>query len=286
MRARLMRTRQMRRGAVPLLAAGLALLALRPPGVAGQEDFRSLDVGRPLRTADAYPKKLFEWEAQMGARAEIGENRQSGTAPLAVEVGLLPNLELGVEVEPAFRDEDPGRSAWGIEGVGLHGLYNFNQESWRWPALAVQAGVDAPLGGGVVTRDSWGASGRLVATRSFASRLRIHANGGYAVAAEADGGDFWTGGVAFDLPLALTSRVLMADVFAEIPVDEGPTRTWLEVGTRFQTSNWIVLDVGIGTRLDEWADDRSNVELTVGLSRVFGIRALTPRPRYPEPSIR
>lgn len=255
-------------------------------GAEAQEDFRSLDVGRPLRTSDAYPKKLFEWEIQVGARGELGEGERSGSMPLALEAGLFPNLEAGIELEPAFADADGTESSWGVEEVGIHALYNFNQESWSWPALGIQVGVDAPVGGGSVSRESWGASGRLVATRSFASRSRIHANGGYTVGKETDGGDSWIGGVAFDLPLGLSSRLLMADVFAEIPVEGGATRTWAEIGARFQVSNWTVLDVGVGTRLDEWADDRANVELTVGLSRVFGIRTLTPTPPYPEPSIR
>lgn len=273
-------------GSAAGVIVALGVLLLYPGAASAQEDFRSLDVGRPLRTTDAYPKKLFEWEVQVGARGKIVEGRRSGAVPLALEVGLLPNLEAGIDVEPAF--EDPGRrgTAWGVEEVGLHALYNFNQESWSWPALAVQVGVDAPVGGGEVARDSWGASSRLVATRSFASRLRVHANGGYTVRTEADGGEFWTGGLALDFPLGLTSRLVMADVFAEIPVDGGTTRTWAEVGTRFQVSNWTVLGVGIGTRLDEWADDQANVELTVGVSRVFGFRGLTPTPRYPEPSIR
>ena len=269
-----------------VVVGALGLLVLGPGAAVAQEDFRSLDVGRPLRTTDAYPKKLFEWEIQVGARGEITEGGNAGAAPLALEVGLLPNLEAGIDVEPAFEDPAGAASTWGLEEVGFHALYNFNQESWSWPAVAVQVGVDGPLGGGDVARDSWGASGRLVATRSFASRLRLHANGGYTARQDPDGGDFWTGGVALDLPLGLSSRLLMADVFTEVPVQGGTTRTWTEVGARFQVSNWTVVDLGIGTRLDEWADGRSNIELTVGLSRVFGIRGLTPTPPYPEPSIR
>ena len=269
-----------------VLFPGVALLALIAHPVVAQEDFRSLDVGRPLRTTDAYPKKLYEWEFQLGARGELAEGRRAGAAPLALDVGLLPNLEAGFEVETAFEDPAGESSTWGVEELGLHALYNFNQESWGWPAVAAQVGVDAPIGGGDVARESWGASGRLVATRSFASRIRIHANGGYTVRSGSDGGDFWAGGLALDLPLGLSSRLLMADLFAEIPVDRGPTRTWAGIGTRFQVSNWTVLDLGIATRLDEWADERSNIELTVGLSRVFGIRAFTPGPAYPEPSIR
>ncbi|MFW6206421.1 MAG: hypothetical protein ACOC5J_00640 [Gemmatimonadota bacterium] len=278
-------------GRIPRLSEAFLFLILGallpgPAPVSAQEDFRSLDPGRPLRTTDAYPKKLFEWELQVGARGEIGEESRSGAAPLALGVGLLPNLEAGLEVEPGFEDPDDADTAWGVEEVGLHVLYNFNQESWRWPAFAAQLGVVAPVGGGEIGREGWETSGRLVATRSFASRVRVHANGGYRHRNEADGGEFWIGGLAVDVPLGLSSRLLMADVFAEIPKEGGPTRSWAGVGARFQVSNWTVLDLGVATRTDRWADGPSNVELTVGLSRVFGIRALTPAPRYPEPPIR
>lgn len=253
--------------------------------VAAQEDFRSLDVGRPLRTTDAYPKKFLEWELQAGARGQWSERGRRGIAPLALEVGLFPNLEAGVEMEPGYEDLQGGEAAWGLEGVSLHALYNFNQESWTWPAVALQLAVESPVGGGLA-RNAWGAGGRVVATRSFASRMRVHGNAGYAFQDVADGGDFWIGGLASDLPLGLSSRLVMADLFVEVPVAGGATRTWAEAGARFQVSNRTVVDVGLSTRLDEWVNERANVELTVGLSRTFGIRGLSPAPEYPDPSIR
>lgn len=266
-----------------VVAAALCLVWGGPAGA--QEDFRSLDAGRPLRTTDAYPKKFLEWEIQLGARGALADGARGASTPVALGVGALPNLELGLELEPAVEDARGRDSAWGVEGVGLHGLYNFNQESWSWPAVALEVGLDAPMGGDP-SREKWALAGRLAVTRSFASRLRIHANGGYTVQESVDGGDFWTGGLALDAPMGLSSRILLADAFVEVPMDGGPTRTWTEVGARFQVSNWTVLDVGLATRLDEWTNERPNVEITVGLSRIFGIRGLTPSPPYPEPSIR
>ncbi len=45
----------------------LAVVATLPcRGAMAQEDFRSLDAGRPLKVTDAYPKKYLEWEFQFG----------------------------------------------------------------------------------------------------------------------------------------------------------------------------------------------------------------------------
>jgi hypothetical protein len=78
----------------------------------------------------------------------------------------------------------------------------------------------------------------------------------------------------------------MADLYTEIPVDTGPTRIWVELGTRLQVSNVTVIDVGLVTRLDEWDRGAANIGLVVGLSRVFGIGGLIRVPEYPDPRIR
>lgn len=269
-------------------AAGVAVacaLVARPGAAGAQEDFRSLDLDRPLRVVDAYPKKFLEWELQLGARGEWAEARRGLVGSLEVETGLFRNFELGVEVEPAFENVDGEGSASGLEGAGLHALYNFNQESWSWPALAVQGDVEAPLGGGP-GREEWAYGGRLIATRSFASRLRLHANAGYLAAAVADGDDVWLGGLAFDRPIGLFSRLILGGVFAEIPVESGRARVWAELGTRLQLTNLSVLDLGLATRLDEWADGRASVELVAGFSRIFSVRPLVRAPPYPDPAIR
>ena len=77
----------------------------------------------------------------------------------------------------------------------------------------------------------------------------------------------------------------MGDVYAEFPVDEGDTRVWTEFGMRWQLTNQGVLDFGLGTRLDEWADGEGNVQVVLGYSRVFGVRMLTATPPYPNPRI-
>ena len=86
--------------------------------------------------------------------------------------------------------------------------------------------------------------------------------------------------------MGFSSRLIMGDVYAEIPVDTGPTRTWAELGTRIQVSNLTVIDVGLATRLDEWNRGTGNIQLVLGVSRVFGIGGLVRVPEYPDPSIR
>ena len=266
------------------IAATIALLTiLGVQGLLAQEDYRSLDAGRPILVTDAFPLKHKEWEIQFGVRGRVAEDRRGASGALAIEAGILRNTAFGVEFEPAVEREG-GRSANGVEALSLHFLHNVVRESWGWPAVAVRVDADAPIGGRL-GRNSWGISSQLVATRTLASGLRFHGNGGYAAAAARDGGDAWVAGLAADYALGFSGRMLVADVYTEIPASGGRSRLWLEVGARVQISNTSVLDLGLASRADEWRQG-ANMELVLGISRTFGIRSLTRVPAMPPPEIR
>ncbi len=268
----------------PLFATALWVLLLgRAAGA--QEDFRSLDADRPLKVTDAYPKKYLEWEFQFGLQGDwTQEDRRSLGGLLALETGLFRNFEIGAGLEVATEDAGTG-TITGIEAIEIEALYNFNQEGWAWPAFSIAAGAEAPTGGNL-SRDDWAWGVDLILTRSFSNRLRIHLNSGYVVASEVDGDDYWRGGIAFDIPVGFSSRLIMGDLYTEIPVDTDPTRTWAELGTRVQVTNLTVIDMGLATRLDEWNRGVANVRLVVGFSRMFGIGGLVRVPEYPNPRIR
>lgn len=273
------------RGRTRLFFTVASALAVSSSHATGQEDFRSLDPDRPLHVTDAYPKKYMEWEFQMGLRGAWTEaGRKALEGLIELETGLFRNFEIGVGLEVATEDA-AGVARTGIEAVELDALYNFNQEGWAWPAVSVQVGAEIPVGGDL-SRDDWAWGADLILTRSFASRLRLHTNSGYVVSSRADGDDYWRGGLAFDVPMGLGSRIFMGDLYAEIPVDSGRTRVWAELGTRIQVSNVSVVDLGLATRLDEWDAGAGNVRLIIGLSRVFGIGAWVDVPKYPNPRIR
>ena len=276
---------------LPLFAVAVVALLWGREAIA-QEDFRSLDAGRPLKVTDAYPKKYLEWEFRLGLQGRWTEEGRGWLAGLIeLEMGLFRNFEIGAGLEVAR--EDGGTSSLlghqhrseDLHGLGVEALYNLKHEGWTWPAVAIQAGLKVPTGGHL-SRGDWASSVDLLLTRSFASRLRIHVNGGYAGASFADGDDYWRGGVAFDIPMGFSSRLIMGNLYAEVPVYVGSTRAWAELGTRVQVTNLTVIDVGLATRLDEWDRGVANVRLTVGLSHVFGIGGLVRVPEYPDPRIR
>lgn len=270
----------MRRSALMFLGA----LAAAVPGSAAvaQEDFRSADPDRPILVEDATTIKFREWETELGLRGRLVEGGSGLFGIVELKAGLARNLQLGIEAEVALEDE--GAALGGLEKTGLHAMYGLRRETPGAPALALRADVFTP-GTGPLGHEGWGVGLKGIATRSF-GRLRIHGNAGYTAAADEDGGDFWRGGIAFDYPIGLFSKALLGDVYAEVPTTAGPTRVWLELGTRWQVANESVLDLGIATRLDAWDRGEANVEIVIGVSRIFGVPGLVRVPPLGNPSIR
>ncbi len=264
----------MRQSARCLVAAGV--IALLAPGVplSAQEDFMSADLERPLLVEDAFPLKLREWEVEFGLRGGPAE-RGSGLLGMAeLKSGFFLNGEAGLEIEAGVQGSgsESAGSLSGIETVSAHLMYGISRETWSWPAFAGRIDVSTP-GTGSFGREDWAVQFKGIATRSFGA-LRLHANGGYAVAGTADGDDFWLLGVALQYPIGLFSKAILGDVYAELPTAGGRARVWFDFGTRWQLANRTVFDFGVATRLDEWEAGNANVQFVVGISRMFGIPGL------------
>ena len=249
-----------------------------------EEDFRASDRDRPTRVEDANPIKHREWEIEFGARGTLQEEATRGVETLLeLKAGLFPNTQVGIEVESGWARSAPGApSRSGVEAFGAHLVYGIRRETPGGPGLALRVDGATPGVGDFGNSDAQ--VGVLTIVSRSVGRLRVHANGGLTVASDADGGDYWRAGLGGDYPIGLFSRVVLFDVFAEIPTAAGAnTRLWIDAGTRVQLSNWTVLDVGVATRVDRWRDGSANFEFVIGLSRVFGIApAVGP---YPDPSI-
>ncbi len=270
------------RGVPATIALGLGAVALPAP-VAAQEDFRAAELDRPTRIEDAYPIKFREWEFQSGLRGSLGEGDRGLLGLLEFKTGLFRNGQMGVEIEGGVERPSADRTGGGIESASAHLLYGLARETVSLPAVAVRLDASTP-GTGAIGHDDWQFGVMGIATRSL-GRLRLHGNGGYRIAGEADGGDYWRFGLGADYPLGLFSRAILADLYVEAPVSAGRARVWAEIGTRLQVSNWSVLDFGLATRLDEWDHGHANVEIVIGVSRSFGIPGLTRVPVYPNPTI-
>lgn len=256
----------------------VGLLALAVPGAAsGQIDYRNLDDDRPVRVEDAYPLERYAFELIAPWRYSRGQG--SGVYAFIPEIayGLFPNFHLGLKVPLASAPGASGRE-WGLSGLRIFGLYNFNTESRSLPALSLR--VDGVFPVGSLAGEGTHLTAKAIATHSL-GRSRIHINGAYTFGphgslAAVESADKWWAGAALDRTLFRQSTLLVAELYVLRSVPANPVQLHAALGVRYQWSPMTVLDFGVSRRLKSTGPD---YELTVGISRALGIAGLIPSGR-------
>ena len=256
------------------LTGAAALLAL-PSTSRAQIDYRNLDDDRPTLIEDAYPVERYAFEFLAPWRY----TRARGTGSIhsfvpELEYGLFRNFQIGLKLPIAGVESTTGRE-WGVSGLRLFGLYNFNTEG-RWlPALSVRTDAVFPIGS--LAGEGTHLSVKAIATRSW-GKNRLHLNGAYGFGprgrgAAAEAAHKWWYGAAVDRTLFRQSTLLIAEVYALRPISSEPVEVNASVGLRYQWSPVAVLDFGVARRLRRTGPD---YELTFGVSRAFAIAGLLP----------
>jgi hypothetical protein len=268
--------RPARRAATRLLGLTLAI-ALGPRDGRAQIDYRNLDDDRPVRVEDAYPVERYAFELLAPWRySRAGGGGVHAFVP-EIEYGLLANVQVGLKLPIAGAPGMAGRE-WGISGLRLFGLYNFNTESAGLPALSVRADGVFPIGS--FAGEGSHLTAKALATRSW-GRTRLHLNGAYTFGpddrpAAVEPADRWWAGAAVDRTLFRQSALLVAELYALRPRAAEPVQLNASVGVRYQWTPVTVLDAGVSRRLGSTGPD---YELTVGISRAVGIAGLIPSRR-------
>jgi hypothetical protein len=290
-----MKNRSRAGGTFAGVAAALGALAA-PLGA--QTDYYNTDRGRPVRVEDAAPVERHAFELQL---APLRLERASGgvyTWEIAPELayGVLPRTHVEVGFPIAVVDAAGDGGAAGLAGIEVAALHALNVETRTLPALAVAAEVMLPVGG--LAPDHPYVSLKGIATRTL-TWARFHANAQYTFGAGADEspdplpdfadggaaaarrepgaeaeGSRWMAGVAVDRTFPLRSLLVIADVFAEQPLDGGEALQWTaETGLRYQTSPQFNVDLGLGRR---FAGGGQGWFFTFGASHAFAVRSLIP----------
>ena len=254
------------------------LVILSPPGRAvAQTDYRNLDDDRPTSVEDAYP--IERWAFELIApwryeRTRDGSSRHAFVPELAY--GLFRNGHVGIKL-PLGGESIEGDRTWGLSGVRVFGLYNFNTDGIRWPALSLRADVSLPAG------DLGGGGSRLaikaILTRSF-GRQRVHLNGSFGFgsgqeAAAVEPLPRWSAGAAVDHSFIRESILLVAELTAKQTSSGDATEAHVTIGTRYQVAPTIVFDLGLARRVSSQGPDFA---VTVGLSHAFATAGLMPMP--------
>jgi hypothetical protein len=258
-------------------AVVLALSALATPGAATQIDYRNLDDDRPVRVEDAYPAERYAFEFLIPYSLE----RERGgsvlhAALLELEYGLIDNGHVGVKA-PLAALRDAGTTEWGLSGLRVFGLYNFNTEGPVLPAVSLRG--DATFAVGELGPSETRLSLKAILTRSF-GRSRLHLNGAYRFGSDgtpavAEPVDRWWAGAALDQTLFRHSVLLIGEVHARRTVDAAPVEVNASAGLRWQWRPTTVLDIGVSRRLGE--NVGPDYAVTIGMTNAFAIAALMPK---------
>ena len=111
-------------------AAGM-LLSLQAAPVSAQIDYRNLDDDWPVVTEDAYPveRYAFEFLAPYRFEAESGGGQLHLVVPEAA-YGIARNAQVGLKL-PFAAVNDAAGTEWGLAGLRVFALYNFNTGAGR-----------------------------------------------------------------------------------------------------------------------------------------------------------
>ena len=257
------------------LAVGLAFTISAGP-LAAQIDYRNLDRERPTTTEDAYPVERHAFEVLLPFRSERerGDDRLH-LVPLEIEYGIFDNTQVGVELPVAGLDRPDVDTEWGLAGLSVFGLYNFNTEGPVLPAISLAADLALPVGslaGDQARFNLW-----AIATRSW-GLTRVHVNAGGSFGSEDQLGveiaPRWNISLAADRTFFRESLLLVGELLTQRVVGGAPLEVNAAIGARYQLSPTLVLDGGIARRLR--ADAGPDYEVTFGLSYAFGLPWLMP----------
>lgn len=258
-----------------LLSAAL-LLALGVPASA-QTDYYNTDTGRPLRIEDAYATERYALDLHL---APLTVKRRGGAYEWSIDpeiaYGLVPRTQVEIGVPLEYRGP-AGDRQFGVAGLDVTALHNFNAETRSFPAFGLRAGILLPVGGFSPENPHPSLQGMVTRTYRWA---RFHANMEYTWGAEpvsSEAGDElmrWTTGVAIDRTFPLKSFLLSAEVYASQPVAEAERAAWtLGGGIRYQLTPYYSLDAGVAARV---TGSEQGWSLTFGIARVLGVRVLPP----------
>jgi hypothetical protein len=241
-----------------------------------QIDYRNLDDDRPARVEDAYPAERYAFELLVPYTFERKRGGETVHASiLELEYGMAANTHVGIKAPLAARRE-AGNTTWGLSGLRVFGLYNFNTEGPLLPAFAVRADVTLPVGS--VGPSDAGAAVKAVVTRSW-GRSRVHVNAAYRLGpdgtpAAVESADRWWAGAAVDRTVFRHSVLLIGEVYAAQAATGAPVAVNASAGFRWQWRPTAVLDFGVARRIRE--DLGPDIAVTFGVSKAFAIAGLMP----------
>jgi hypothetical protein len=257
-------------------APTLLLLSLSAAPLPAQIDYRNLDDDRPVVSEDAYPVERYAFEllAPYQFEAEPGGGELHVVAP-ELAYGVIRNGQVGFKL-PLGAVAEGGGTEWGLAGVRLFGLYNFNSEGPWVPGVSLRGDASLPVGS--LAGEGVRVGLKAIATRSW-GRTRAHLNASRGFGSEdelsaAEPLHRWSASLAVDRTFYRASLLLIAELATSQAIADARSEINASLGARWQWTPTLVLDAGVTRRLG--SDIGPDFALTLGVSHAFAVRALMP----------
>lgn len=218
-------------------------------------DHYNLEEGLPVELTDTIPTKYRNTEAQGFFRWEhTGEGEEKFLLVPRLEYGLWLNTQLSVdapfEFGEAIEDDE-------FKTVGVELFYNFNQEGLYFPAVALAAKADFPVGD---EEDGVDTTVKLILSKTIgrsAQWQRLHLNAAWtnnSEAADDERDDLYKFIVGYDRRMN-ADTILVLDYVREQEKERGEEINLVEVGIRYQLTPLTVIAAGAGAGIGEDSPD-------------------------------
>lgn len=249
-----------------LVAVGLSMLVWLFPSEALASDHYNLEEGIPTELEDSIPTAYRNREIQGYFRWEhVREDENELRAATILEYGIWRNTEVALEVPFMWGsavDED------GIGDVGIHALYNFNQETAWIPAFALTGALEFPT-----ADDSEGVDTtlKLILSKTLGRSTlwnRLHLNLAWKHNSEAEADereDYYMAVVGWDVRVG-PDTLLIIDFVREEEKKENEEANIIEAGIRYQLTPLTLLAAGAGAGIEEESPD---VRVALGFQHSF-----------------
>jgi hypothetical protein len=220
---------------------------------------------RPLDTEDAEILPPGAVELELGGSFIYDSAEQAWVGRAALNVGVLPGLELSIQQLGVVLDPDGEPASAGLGDTLLTLKYRPFKETDPWPTVAGGVLVLLPTGDddrGLAQGDV--EVGPLLILAKRAGPVTLTSNAGYIFVPADRDRDFWLLALSAEYPVSRTVG-LVGEVVSTLPAHRGPNRAILRTGVVYAVSPRISLDAAAAVGIS-----RGDLILTTGLTfRLF-----------------
>lgn len=223
------------------------------PGGQALADPQSLSTNVPVQTQDALPVRTGSLELQGVGVYTRDDHNSKGRDLLnlspTVKFGAVKGLQLDITAPYAVGDQSGADQGSG----GFDFLYNFNDPTPTFPALAVQAGYQIPYGAGHHTSQYFvrGLATQWLGPNDKSPRLHLNLNWTHATTpSSTNRKDVLEISAAYSM-LVSDTTALVVDVVHGAKSSKGQNQTIADAGLRWEINNEWALSGGVGVGIGQ-----------------------------------